>query len=106
VEAMTTDYLTPEQHTHAIFDQSEMWANKGFGYGVAVTTRRIGLGPSVGSFFWPGALGTTWYADPQEDLVATLLLQLKDAIVAAQWRNKVAKVGEDFLTLTYQAITD
>jgi CubicO group peptidase (beta-lactamase class C family) len=106
VEAMTTDYLTPEQHTHAIFDQSEMWANKGFGYGVAVTTRRIGLGPSVGSFFWPGALGTTWYADPQEDLVATLLLQLKDAIVAAEWRNKVAKVGEDFLTLTYQAITD
>jgi hypothetical protein len=26
--------------------------------------------------------------------------------VAAEWRNKVAKVGEDFLTLTYQAITD
>ena len=103
VEAMTTDYLTPEQHTHAIFDQTEMWANRGFGYGVEVKTRQIGLGPSVGTFSWPGGLGTAWYADPQEDLMATIMLQFQNAIVAADWRSKI---GEDFLTLTYQAITD
>jgi CubicO group peptidase (beta-lactamase class C family) len=107
VEAMTTDYLTPEQHTHPFFpfdrydaDWSEMWTNRGFGYGVAVRTRQIGLGPSVGSFGWPGAFGTTWIADPEEDLMATLLLQVGSA------NPFYTQVGEDFVTLTYQAICD
>jgi CubicO group peptidase (beta-lactamase class C family) len=108
VEAMTTDYLTPEQHTHNIFsfdrydiDQSAgMWDNWGFGYGVAVRTRRIGLGPSVGSYYWPGAFGTTWIADPQEGLMATLLPQILST------NPFYTQVGEDFLTLTYQAIAD
>ena len=107
VEAMTTDYLTPEQHTHPFFafdrydaDRSEMWTNRGFGYGVAVRTRQVGLGPSVGSFGWPGAFGTTWIADPKEDLMATLLLQVGSA------NPFYTQVGEDFVTLTYQAICD
>jgi CubicO group peptidase (beta-lactamase class C family) len=107
VETMTTDYLTPEQHTYSFFDadhfdldRSGMWTNRGFGYGVAVRTRRIGLGPSVGSFFWPGTFGTTWMADPQEDLMATLLPQVVGA------NPFYTQVGEDFLALTYQAISD
>ncbi|GHO81594.1 hypothetical protein KSD_93650 [Ktedonobacter sp. SOSP1-85] len=105
VEAMTTDYLTPEQHTHATFALStnEMWANRGFGYGVQVVTKQTGLGPSAGTFGWPGGLGTAWYVDPREDLVALILLQFQNAIVAADWRSKI---GDDFLTLTYQAIND
>lgn len=102
VEAMTTDYLTPEQHTHPFFGRG-VWANLGFGYGVAVRTRRSGLGPSAGSFFWPGAFGTAWYVDPQENLVAIMLLQLNGAVMADLWLNPV---GDDFVTLTYQAITD
>jgi CubicO group peptidase (beta-lactamase class C family) len=107
VEAMTTDYLTPEQHTHSSIefdrldaDRSSLWDNRGFGYGVSVRTRRVGLGPGVGSFTWPGAFGTTWIADPQEDLVATLLLQNVSA------NPFYTQVGEDFLALTYQAIAD
>lgn len=107
VEAMTTDYLTPEQHTHNSFnfdrqdaDRSAMWDNQGFGYGLAVRTRRVGLGPEVGSFYWPGAFGTTWIADPREDLVATLLLQVVSA------NPFYTQVGEDFLAQTYQAISD
>jgi CubicO group peptidase (beta-lactamase class C family) len=107
VEAMTTDYLTPEQHSHPFFafdrydaDRSGMWSNRGFGYGIAVRTRRIGLGPSVGSLSWPGAFGTTWVADPQENLMATLLLQV------ASVNPFYTQIGEDFFTLTYQAITD
>ncbi|MFI5342727.1 MAG: serine hydrolase domain-containing protein [Chlamydiales bacterium] len=108
VEAMTTDYLTPEQHTHITseLDRYDMdrsagpWDNWGFGYGVAVRTKRIGLGPSVGSFYWPGAFGTTWIADPQEGLVATLLIQVLGA------NPFYTQVGEDFLTLTYQSISD
>lgn len=108
VEAMLTDYLTPLQHTHNLFafdryDQDRsagMWDNWGFGYGVAVRTRRIGLGPSTGSFYWPAAFGTTWVADPQEGLMATLLLQVVGA------NPFYTQVGEDFLTLIYQAISD
>jgi CubicO group peptidase (beta-lactamase class C family) len=108
VEAMTTDYLTPEQHTHNIFsfdrydiDRSAgMWDNWGFGYGVAVRTHRIGLGPSVGSFYWPGAFGTTWIADPQEGLMATLLPQIVGT------NPFYTQLSEDFLTMTYQAISD
>jgi CubicO group peptidase (beta-lactamase class C family) len=103
VEAMTTDYLTPEQYTHDTFGMGLMWVNRGFGYGVEVKTRQIGLGPSAGTFSWPGAWGTAWYADPQEDLVAIILLQRQNAIIAADWRSTI---GEDFLTLTYQAIND
>jgi CubicO group peptidase (beta-lactamase class C family) len=108
VETMTTDYLTPEQHTHpfANFDRydmdrsARMWDNWGFGYGVAVRTRRLGLGPSVGSFYWPGAFGTTWVADPHEGLMATLLPQVLEA------NPFYRQIGEDFLALTYQAIVD
>jgi CubicO group peptidase (beta-lactamase class C family) len=104
---MTTDYLTPEQHMHPYpvpirtdADRSEMWVNQGFGYGVAVRTRQIGLGPSVGAFFWPGAFGTTWIADPKEHLMATLLTQ----VVGPD--PFYPQITDDFLTLTYQAIGD
>src|SRR5258708_6550940 len=62
VKAITTDYLTAEQHTHATFafSTNEMWATRGFGYGVQVLTKQTGLGPSIGTFGWPGAQGTAW----------------------------------------------
>jgi CubicO group peptidase (beta-lactamase class C family) len=106
VEAMTTDHLTPEQRTHTFFDEtdfdgSRMWTNKGYGYGVAVRTRQIGFGPSVGSFFWSGALGSTWIADPQEDLMATLMIQLRGAQLPQN-----SKIAQDFWTMMYQAIID
>lgn len=106
VEAMTRDHLTPEQHTHPFFDEtdfdgSSMWTNKGYGYGVSVRTRQIGLGPSVGSFFWPGVLGSTWIADPQEQLMATLMIQLR----GAQLPNN-STIAQDFWTMIYQAIED
>lgn len=107
VETMTTDYLTPEQHTHPAtlydrydVDRSEIWTNRGFGYSIGVRTKRIGLGPSVGSLFWPGAFGTTWVADPQEQLMATLLFEIVGT------NPHYSQVSEDFLTLTYQAIID
>lgn len=106
MEAMTTDHLTPEQHAHPFlgetdFDGSSMWTNKGYGYGVSVRTRQIGFGPGVGSFFWPGALGSTWIADPQEGLMATLMLQLRGAQLPQN-----SKIAQDFWTMIYQAIVD
>ena len=105
VEAMTTDKLTPAQHAQpypspirADADGSHMWANQGFGYGVSVRTRQTGIGPGVGSFFWPGAFGTTWIADPREQLVATLLTQV------AGPEPFYPRLTEDFQTLIYQTL--
>jgi CubicO group peptidase (beta-lactamase class C family) len=106
-EAMTTDHLTPEQRTHpfASFDRydldgSAMWTHRGFGYGLSVRTGRVGLGPSVGSLFWPGAFGTTWLADPSEELATTLLVQLVST------NPFFSRLGEDHVQATYQAIAD
>lgn len=78
-----------------------MWANKGYGYGVSVRTRQIDIGPSVGSFFWPGALGSTWIADPKEGLMATLMIQLRGAQLPQN-----SKIAFDFWNSIYQAIID
>lgn len=106
IEAMTTDHLTPEQHAQPFFDETDydgsmMWTNKGYGYGVSVRTRSIGIGPGAGSFFWPGALGSTWIADPRENLMATLMIQLRGAQLP-----KNSWIAQDFWTMIYQAITD
>jgi CubicO group peptidase (beta-lactamase class C family) len=47
-------------------------SNPGFGFGLGLAVRRrIGgaVSPgSVGEVTWPGAGGTTWWADPTEEL--------------------------------------
>ncbi|NBD24887.1 serine hydrolase domain-containing protein [Paenibacillus glycinis] len=106
VEAMITDHLAPEQRAQPFFDETDydgsmMWTNKGYGYGVSVRTKQIGIGPGIGSFFWPGALGTTWIADPREELMATLMIQLRGAQLP-----KNSLIAYDFWTMLYQAIID
>ncbi|SFI41834.1 CubicO group peptidase, beta-lactamase class C family [Paenibacillus sp. UNC496MF] len=106
VEAMISDHFTPEQRALPFFDETDydgspMWTNKGYGYGVSVRTKQIGIGPSVGSFFWPGALGSTWIADPREALMATLLIQRSGAQLP-----KNSLIAYDFWTMIYQAIND
>ena len=55
------------------------WAGQGFGLGLSVITDPVaqswmGAG-SKGSFGWPGAFGTWWQADPEQDLIAIYLIQ-------------------------------
>jgi CubicO group peptidase (beta-lactamase class C family) len=107
IEALSTDTLSPSQHEQPFsnfdrydLDGSAMWTNRGFGYGVSVRTRRLGLGPNVGSLWWPGAFGTTWLVDPREDLAITLLTQVVS-------NNPLyTRVGEDVFNAVYQAIAD
>ncbi|MFI1919789.1 serine hydrolase domain-containing protein [Nocardia sp. NPDC020380] len=105
VQALSTDYLTPEQHVTPFNPPlgQTIWDDAGFGYGVQVRTRRTGIGPGAGTLSWPGGLGTSWFADPQEDLVGLLFVQSQNIIIAAEWQHPL---GDDFLTLTYQAIDD
>jgi CubicO group peptidase (beta-lactamase class C family) len=99
VETMTTDQLMPGQKAASglvggYFD------SHGWGFGLAVVTRRVDLAGPVGQFGWDGGLGTSWRSDPQEDMVGILMTQ-------RAWASpKPPDVCLDFWTGTYQAIDD
>jgi len=99
VETMITDQLTAQQKaasgmTAGYFD------NHGWGFGVAVVTRRTDIAGSVGSFGWDGGLGTSWRSDPSEDMVTVLMTQ-------CSWTSpSPPSVALDFASCAYQAIDD
>jgi CubicO group peptidase (beta-lactamase class C family) len=99
VEAMTTDRITSAQKAISPSLYPEFRNSHGWGFGVSVTTRRDGPAASPGSFGWQGGFGTTWWADPREDLVAVLMLQ-------RLWDETVTGLHADFRTLTCQASDD
>ncbi|MGH7016656.1 MAG: hypothetical protein ACRED8_06165, partial [Caulobacteraceae bacterium] len=55
------------------------WAGQGFGLGLSVITdpeKQAWMGPgSKGAYGWPGAFGTWWRVDPQEDMILIYLIQ-------------------------------
>jgi len=74
VELMTTDHLTPEQKAVSgmvpgYFD------SHGWGFGMSMVTSQRAAEGSVGTFGWDGGLGTSWYSDPQEEMVTILMTQ-------------------------------
>jgi CubicO group peptidase (beta-lactamase class C family) len=75
VEAMRTDRLTPdiENRIPALDPNSEGY---GFGLTVAVRARASTLMGSLGEFYWNGAYGTLWWADPVEDLAVVYMAQV------------------------------
>ena len=75
VEAMRTDRMTPEidNRIPALDPNSEGY---GFGLSVAVRTRPGTLIGSPGEFYWNGAYGTLWWADPMEDLAVVFMCQV------------------------------
>jgi CubicO group peptidase (beta-lactamase class C family) len=95
VALMTSDQLTPAQKAASGFWPGYFDA-MGWGFGMSVRTRRTHLGPSVGSYGWPGLYGTAWFNDPAEDLTAILVLQ----------RAHAGDRTQDFWTAVYQAIDD
>jgi CubicO group peptidase (beta-lactamase class C family) len=62
-----------------------------------VTTERLDLGPSVGSFWWNGATGVTWTVDPHEDLIYLNFIQHSGTPPA---------YAGDYIQAVYQAIVD
>jgi CubicO group peptidase (beta-lactamase class C family) len=97
VELMTMDHLTPQQK-----EGSEIFFgdNRGWGFGLAVDTRRDGLSTVPGRFGWDGGFGTSGYSDPREDLIGILMTQrLMDS-------PEPPRVFRDFWTSAYQAIDD
>jgi CubicO group peptidase (beta-lactamase class C family) len=97
VELMTTDQLTDAQKAVSGFMPGYFDA-RGWGFGVAVDTRRVNLS-SVGRYGWDGGSGTTWWNDPTEGLTGILLSQRMAFPLASP-------LYLDFWTSVYQAISD
>jgi CubicO group peptidase (beta-lactamase class C family) len=99
IETMTTDQLSEAQKAVSgivpgYFD------SHGWGFGLSVVTRRTELYEPVGRFGWDGGLGTSWYADPREELTGVLMTQ-------RAWTSPSAPpVCRDFWTAAYQALDD
>ncbi len=96
VELMTTDQLSAQQKAEASLFFGD---DRGWGFGVAVVTRRGGLA-SIGQFGWDGGYGTSGYSDPREDLVGILLTQ------RLMESPEPPRVFQDFWTSAYQALDD
>jgi CubicO group peptidase (beta-lactamase class C family) len=99
VEVMTTDQITPEQKVVSSFFPG-FWDSHGWGFGVSIVTRRDDLAATPGRYGWDGGYGTSWYVDPEEELIGILMTQrLWDA-------SGAPVVLLDFWTSVYGAIDD
>ena len=97
VELMTADQLTLEQREDATGFLGE---NRGWGFGVAVVTRRDDIASVPGRYGWDGGLGTSWTSDPREQMITILMTQ-------SAWTSpSPPAVLLDCWTLAYQAIDD
>jgi CubicO group peptidase (beta-lactamase class C family) len=99
VETMRTDQLTAEQKARAAFVPG-IFDTRGWGFGMAVVTRRTASYETVGRFGWDGGLGTSFWADPRENMVSVLM-------TSRAWTAPVApRVCRDFWAGAYAAIDD
>lgn len=97
VTLMTSDHLTPAQKAVSGFWPG-YFGNMGWGFGMSVLTGRANLGPSIGSYGWPGFYGTAWYNDPAEDMTTIFLMQRAHA------GDQRLPMWRDLWTAVYQAI--
>ena len=98
VELMTTDQLTPGQKAVSGFFPGFFDA-RGWGLGVSVVTARTEVYGTPGRYGWDGGLGTTWQADPAEDLTAIMMTQRAGF-------PDFSPVYRDFWTGVYQSLDD
>ena len=115
VRLMRTDQLTADQKHHPFLGMP-FWIGRGFGLNLSVVTdpsksaQLFGPG-GRGTFSWPGAYGTWWQADPENDLILIYLIQnfpdLSSAAAAAAGNTALAKlqsVQPRFVRRTYKAL--
>lgn len=98
VDFMTADHLGDIPVSTAMA-RSLLPSGHGFGLGVAVR-RETGFATvpgSVGSYFWAGMAGTTFFVDPAQDLSACLMLQAP---------NQREYYRQLFRNLVYAALLD
>ncbi|SIO71485.1 CubicO group peptidase, beta-lactamase class C family [Burkholderia sp. GAS332] len=101
VDLMRSNFLTRDQRRVPAFGQV-MWAGQGFGLGLSIVddpAQQLPFGyRSMGSFGWPGAYGTSWFADPVENLIGIMLIQRR--------AGEPFPMSVDFERRVYDAIDD
>jgi CubicO group peptidase (beta-lactamase class C family) len=97
VALMTTDHITAEQKA-ASPSIPVSWENRGWGFGVAIDTRRDNVWQTPGRYGWFGGYGTAWDVDPVEEMITILLSQSVDVLFTGGL--------QDFWTAAYAAIDD
>nr|PZN51739.1 MAG: serine hydrolase [Bacteroidota bacterium] len=70
----------------------------GLGFGLETDNNDFRSIVSKGTFSWGGAFSSTYWADPQEELIGMLFLNM--------YNNPHGEVHEKFKNLVYQAISD
>lgn len=70
----------------------------GLGYAVVQDPGAAAMPYSPGAYFWWGAFNTTFWVDPEEDVIGILLTQLRP--------YTHLNIRQDLATLAYQAIVD
>jgi CubicO group peptidase (beta-lactamase class C family) len=98
VDLMMTDHLTPAQRAAAA--SGGFLDGFGWGFGMAVATRRTDVSAVPGRVGWDGGLGTAWSVDRTEKIVTILMTQ------KAQDSPDVPAIVRDFRTAAYAAIAD
>ena len=78
VRQMQTNRLTDAQR-QIDFMGFPFWAGQGFGLGLSMVIdpeKQAWMGAgSVGALGWPGAWGTWWQADPEQDMILIFMIQ-------------------------------
>jgi CubicO group peptidase (beta-lactamase class C family) len=78
VDLMRSNFLARDQRRMPSIGHVQ-WSGQGFGLGLSIVddpAQQLPLGyRSAGSFGWPGAYGTSWFADPVENLIGQMLIQ-------------------------------
>jgi CubicO group peptidase (beta-lactamase class C family) len=97
VEAMVTDQIGADRGAPG----PSLDGSVGWGFGVGVQVRRVGLSRTVGSYGWDGGLGTSWANDPAERLIGVALTT--DMFTSA---FPPPRVIQDFWTCAYAACSD
>jgi CubicO group peptidase (beta-lactamase class C family) len=105
IALMTSDHLTPETRRSpstpvlfgALAPTPELGLGFGLGFAVRTHSGRNPLPGSVGDFSWSGVTGTYFWIDPQQELVAILMMQAP--LQRLHYRYIMR-------TMVYQAITD
>jgi CubicO group peptidase (beta-lactamase class C family) len=94
----TIDLMTAD-HLH---DDGASFLADGWGFGLGFTVKnqpaRDGLPDSVGTYYWFGVAGTSFWIDPQRDLIGIFMVQINP--------NRDVSFRDQFKRLVYQAVVE
>jgi CubicO group peptidase (beta-lactamase class C family) len=98
----TVELMLANQLTHLSPPVNEFSDAEGFGFGgyVVLDPKRRGQPGSIGQFGWSGAAATWFTIDPQEELIAILMMQH----LPRGLKHDPPRLGRPFYNLVYQAL--